>query len=310
MAKVLVTGGAGFIGSHLVDLLLHDGREVRVLDDLSSGKIDNLPIDNPKLEFMQGSIEDCNCVETACINVSDVVHLAALVSVPVSIQQPAKSASINLLGFLNVLNQLRSQDFKGRFIYASSSAVYGGEQRTAQPLREVDAPGQLLSPYAVDKYANELYANLYADLFGLSTLGFRFFNVYGPRQDPSSDYSGVISIFMDRTSRGEQIGIYGDGEQVRDFVYVGDLVKMLRQGIASSYQGVLNIGTGTAISINRLAELMKIVYDRDAPVVHLPARAGDILYSCADIKMLHNILGDKPETSLNEGLCKLKEWLS
>ena len=309
MSKVLVTGGAGFIGSNLVDLLLAQGYKVRVLDDLSSGKLHNLPSNNKALEFIQGSIEDKCLVAQACRNVTHVVHLAALVSVPVSIQQPARSAAINLLGFLNLLNQLRSQNFQGRFIYASSSAVYGGNQRD-KALKEEDAPGQLLSPYAVDKYTNELYANLYASLFGISSLGLRFFNIYGPRQDPSSDYSGVISIFMDRASRGEKIGVYGDGEQVRDFVYVGDLVKVLCLGINSTFQGVLNVGAGTAVSINKLAEFVQDTYKISVSVDYLPAREGDIRYSCADVSALEKALGNKPTMPLNEGLEVLRDWMA
>lgn len=308
MSKVLVTGGAGFIGSHLVDLLLAKGHEVRVLDNLSSGKLENLPLDNPGFEFIQGSIENKNEVEYACQNVSAVVHLAALVSVPISVQQPAKSSAINVLGFLNILNQLRLQAFQGRFLYASSSAVYGGDQRN-DALVEVDAPGQLLSPYAVDKYTNELYANLYADLYNLSTLGFRFFNVYGPRQDPSSDYSGVISIFMNKALCGETIGVHGTGEQVRDFVYVGDVVKIIYRGLNSACRGVLNIGTGKAVSINKLAEQVQAAYMSVIPIKHLPARKGDILYSCAEVSALQNTLGIKPEVRLGEGLILLKEWM-
>lgn len=302
-----MTGGAGFIGSHLVDRLLAHGLKVRVLDDLSSGKRENLALQNPDLEFIEGSIEDVALVKTACEDIGAVVHLAALVSVPVSIEQPDRSAAINVSGFLNLLNQLRSQNFKGRFLYASSSAVYG--EGLERAVTEQDAPGHLLSPYAVDKYTNELYAGLYAELYGLSTLGFRFFNVYGPRQDPGSDYSGVISIFMDRAFEGNAICVHGDGEQVRDFVYVEDVAKVLHAGLESRQSGVLNIGTGAATSIKQLALLVQQIQQSSGAIEHAPARAGDIRYSCADTGNLEQALKLMPKVTLQEGLGLLKHWL-
>lgn len=308
MSKVLVTGGAGFIGSHLVDLLLQKGFEVRVLDDLSSGKLTNLSLDNPQLEFIKGSVENPEDVATACAKVDHVIHLAALVSVPISVEYPQRSAAINVYGFLNILNELRVQKFKGRLLFASSSAVYGDNSRD-QPLRESDAPGHMISPYALDKYTNELYGKLYQEVYGVSTLGFRFFNVYGPRQDPSSHYSGVISIFMDKTSKGEGLCIHGDGEQVRDFVYVGDVAAILHNGLRDNYTGILNIGTGKATPINQLARLVQGLYGKPEEIERLDRRAGDVRYSCANTNELKHALGVSPAVPLGEGLAVLKDYL-
>ena len=309
MKRVLVTGGAGFIGSHIVDLLLNEGVTIRVLDNLSTGKMENLPFMATGLEFIQGSVEDKQCVIEACRNVDAVIHLAALVSVPASIEHPDKSAATNLLGFHNVLEALREQDFKGRLLYASSAAVYGVDVGEA-PLTEDQAPGNLASPYAQDKYSNEMYAQLYNKLYGISSLGFRFFNVYGPRQDPDSPYSGVISIFMDRAFAKQDIKIFGDGSQTRDFVYVGDLVKALRLALDSEYQGVLNLGTGVTTEIGELAEQIKHLCTADVAVHNEPERAGDIKYSLADLSLLKSALDFVPATPIQEGLAYLKHWMN
>ena len=309
MKRVLVTGGAGFIGSHIVDLLLNEGVTIRVLDNLSTGKMENLPFMATGLEFIQGAVEDKLCVIEACRNVDAVIHLAALVSVPASIEHPGKSAATNLLGFHNVLEALREQGFKGRLLYASSAAVYGVDVGEA-PLTEDQAPGNLASPYAQDKYSNEMYAQLYNKLYGISSLGFRFFNVYGPRQDPDSPYSGVISIFMDRAFAKQDIKIFGDGSQTRDFVYVGDLVKALRLALDSEYQGVLNLGTGVTTEIGGLAEQIKHLCIADVAVHNEPERTGDIKYSLADLSLLKSALDFVPTTPIQEGLGYLKDWMN
>lgn len=309
MSLILVTGGAGFIGSNLVDFLLDQGYRVRVLDDLSSGKRQNLPLDNPSLEFIEASVEDAVTLERACADVDHVVHLAAMVSVPLSIKDPKRAAQINVNGFLGLLHQLHAQAFSGRLLYASSSAVYGADQPPLA-LKEEQAPGTLISPYAVDKYTNELYAQLFGRLYGLSTLGFRFFNVYGPRQDPSSDYSGVISIFMGRAARGQKLTVYGDGLQVRDFVYVGDLVRVLESALNGQANGVVNVGTGTAIAIRALAEQITELYSSNGAIEHQAARSGDIKHSCADTELLAQTVGYLPKTDLARGLLLLKESLT
>jgi len=308
MKRVLVTGGAGFIGSHIVHLLLDEGFTVRVLDDLSSGKLGNLPFMQSGLEFMQGSVADKACVEEACREVEAVIHLAALVSVPASIEHPEQSAASNLLGFNNVLEALRKQAFKGRLLYASSAAVYGADVGQ-EGLTEAQAPGNLVSPYAQDKFSNEMYAQLYSKLYGISAMGFRFFNVYGPRQDPASPYSGVISIFMDRCFAGQDITIFGDGTQTRDFVYVADLVKVLRLALDVDDQGVLNIGTGMSTQVTELAEKVKQVCGADIAIRYEAERAGDIKFSLADVTKLQQTLGFVPQTSIEAGLEGLKEWM-
>lgn len=308
MKRVLVTGGAGFIGSHIVSLLLDEGLTVRVLDDLSTGKLENLPFLESKFEFMQGSVADKGSVEVACRDVDAVIHLAALVSVPASIEHPDQSAASNLLGFHNVLEVLRVQGFRGRLLYASSAAVYGDDVGQ-QGLTEEDAPGNLVSPYAQDKFSNEMYAQLYSKLYGISAMGFRFFNVYGPRQDPNSPYSGVISIFMDRCFAGQDVTIFGDGAQTRDFVYVADLVKVLRLALDSSAQGVLNIGTGQSTQLTELAEQIRQVCEVNNNIQYDAERTGDIKYSLANVSKLEATLGYVPSTSVARGLAGLKEWM-
>jgi len=309
MKRVLVTGGAGFIGSHIVDQLLSEGLTVRVLDDLSTGKLENLPFLESGLEFMQGSVADKACVDEACRSVDAVIHLAALVSVPASIAHPDQSAATNLLGFHNVLEALREQDFKGRLLYASSAAVYGVDVG-GQALTEDVAPGNLASPYAQDKYSNEMYAQLYSKLYDINALGFRFFNVYGPRQDPASPYSGVISIFMDRCFAGQDVTIFGDGSQTRDFVYVDDLVKTLCLALASDYQGVLNLGTGINTQLNKLAEQVKCICGAEVAINHEPERLGDIKYSLADLSALRHAFNFVPQTPVEVGLQGLKDWMA
>ena len=238
-----------------------------------------------------------------------MIHLAALVSVPASIEHPDKSVATNLLGFHHVLEALREQNFKGRLLYASSSAVYGADVGEAA-LTEDQAPGTLVSPYAQDKYSNEMYAQLYSKLYDINALGFRFFNVYGPRQDPGSSYSGVISIFMDRALAQQDIHIFGDGSQTRDFIYVGDLVKTLRLALDSEHQGVLNIGTGLTTKIGELAEQVKRICASDVAVHNEPERFGDIKYSLAELSQLKEALDYVPATPIEEGLQSLKDWMN
>ena len=212
------------------------------------------------------------------------------------------------MGFHNVLEALREQEFKGRLLYASSAAVYGVDVGQ-QALTEEVAPGNLASPYAQDKYSNEMYAQLYSKLYGINALGFRFFNVYGPRQDPVSPYSGVISIFMDRCFAGQDITIFGDGSQTRDFVYVADLVKTLRLALESDYQGVLNLGTGINTQIDELVEQVKSICGADVTVHNEPERVGDIKYSLAGMNALKSALGFVPQTAIGDGLQGLKDWM-
>src|SRR3990170_3898667 len=224
--NLLITGGAGFIGSHLVEHMLAAGNTVRVLDNLSTGKRENLPA-HSRLEFVLGDIRDRGLVLECVRDVQAIIHLAAVGSVQASVDDPTGTHATNFDGTLHLLEAARQEHVR-RFLYASSASVYGDNTRL--PLVEEEGLNPL-SPYAADKLAGEYYLRFYHAKFGIETTAFRFFNIFGPRQDPSSPYSGVISIFIERVSRGEPVTIFGDGRQTRDFVYVGDLVKLLVQAV-------------------------------------------------------------------------------
>ncbi|MBW2392508.1 MAG: NAD-dependent epimerase/dehydratase family protein, partial [Deltaproteobacteria bacterium] len=221
MQKCLVTGGAGFIGSNLAERLIGDGVQVRVLDNLTTGFLENLKPFLGDIDFKQGDVRDLDTLQEVMVGVEVVFHQAAVVSVPKSVEDPIETAMVNDLGTLHVLEAARRAGVR-RVVFASSCAVYGDLPQL--PKRE-DVETRPLSPYAASKLHGETYGYLYNDLYGLETVCLRYFNVYGPKQDPSSPYSGVISIFMDKAGRGELPTIYGDGEQYRDFVYVADVVQ-------------------------------------------------------------------------------------
>jgi UDP-glucose 4-epimerase len=302
-APVLVTGGAGFIGSHSVDHLLAAGRRVRVLDNFSGGKRTNLAA-HPALEVMQGDIRDPVAVERAVQGVGGVLHLAAQVSVATSVEDPVGSGANNIAGFVNVLDAARRAGVL-RFVYASSAAVYGIPQ--SLPLSEA-APVAPLSPYGLEKSVNDQYAALYRELYGMSTLGLRYFNVYGPRQDPSSPYSGVISVFARRLREGQGLTVNGDGLQTRDFIYVGDVARANAAALASRIDGVCNVATGRSVTLLQLIEALAAVAGATPHVAHGPPRAGDIRDSAADNRRLREQLGIDGYTSLRDGLAEL--WRS
>ena len=302
----LVTGGAGFIGSHLVDALLENGIAVRVVDNLSTGHLENLAHVMDKIEFFNADIEDMATMEKITQGCDVIFHQAAMVSVPQTIEQPLKSAMANDIGTLNVLEAARKHRVK-RVVMASSCAVYG------------DAPGlpkketmdiSPLSPYAVQKLTGEYYGSLYAALYGVETVCLRYFNVYGPRQDPSSPYSGVISIFMQKALAGEVPAIYGDGSQYRDFVFVKDVVRAnLLGALAEVAQGLIcNIGTGKTIMINALWDTIKRLAHADTHPVHKEAREGDIRESMADISRANEMLAFQPAYSFDTGIGETFAW--
>ncbi len=298
--KVLVTGGAGFIGSHLVDRLLAAGNGVIVLDNLSTGKRENLPTDARGLEFVAGDIRSVDTVRRCMQGVDGVVHLAAVASVQASIDDPVGTHQTNFDGTLNLLEAARMAGVQ-RFVYASSAAVYGDTQQL--PVAE-DSRLQPLSPYAADKLAGEHYLNYYFNKHGLATTAFRFFNIYGPRQDPSSPYSGVISIFVDRIKGGTPVTIFGDGHQTRDFVFVADLADLLAQtlsrpGLAGK---TVNVGTGVESSLLQLLDALGALAGRSIQRSHGAARVGDIVRSCADVSRLMNYFGAVPATRIRDGL--------
>lgn len=301
---ILVTGGAGFIGSNLVDALLAGGARVRVLDDLSTGKRSNLPLDHARLEFVVGDVGNADCVGAAVRGCRAVVHLAAVASVQASVQDPLGTHRSNLIGTLNVCEAMREAGVR-RVLFASSAAVYGNNGE-GQAVDE-ETPKAPLTPYAADKLASEHYLDFYRRQHGLEPAIFRFFNIYGPRQDPSSPYSGVISIFTERARQGLPITVYGDGEQTRDFVYVGDLVGLLLQALETDSvpPGAVNVGLGRTTTLNRLLGHIGELLGSLPPVHNAPARPGDIRHSRASVERLLSRYAMPAPVGMQEGLGRL-----
>ncbi|MGD2172986.1 MAG: SDR family NAD(P)-dependent oxidoreductase [Gammaproteobacteria bacterium] len=301
MEKVLITGGAGFIGSHTADLLLDQGIAVRVLDNLSSGHRSNLPESHSLLEFIEGDITSRSTVEAAMKGVSHCLHLAAQVSVEASFQDPLHSAMQNIVGFVTVLNAAHEAGLK-RLVYASSAAVYGDPSEI--PLRET-AEKKQLSPYGLEKQVDEEYADFYLRMHGLSSLGMRFFNVYGPRQDPKSPYAGVIALFVDRISAGKNLAVFGDGLQTRDFVYVADVARSNVAALSSQATGACNIGTGNQITLLELIDILSRITGNRCEVSFEPPREGDIKHSLASVEKMNRDLKVTAEVSMEKGLSNL-----
>ena len=311
--SILLTGGGGFIGSHLAEGLIekYPNTKLIILDDLSTGKIENIP-ESPNIEFIKGSITDKTIIKEifSSFYITKVFHLAAVASVQKSVEEPEYTHNVNFDGTLYLLEESRKNSVE-KFIFASSAAVYGDLKEL--PKRE-DMAVKPLTPYAVDKYASERYVLNYYQLYGLKTVALRFFNVFGERQDPSSPYSGVLSIFIDRIRRfqnGEdsKIVIFGDGKQTRDFIYVKDVVKalILVSELEETNGEVYNLGLGKETSLLDILEILKNFLDDLPPVVFAPARKGDIKNSVADISKIKSI-GFKPEYSLEEGLFRLLKY--
>ncbi len=303
-APILVTGGAGFIGSHLVDALLAQGHAVRVLDNLSTGKRSNLPLDNPRLQLLVGDVADAALVRQAVEGCAAVAHLAAVASVQASVDDPVSTHQSNFIGTLNVCEAMREHGVH-RVLFASSAAVYG-QNGEGEAIAE-DTPKAPLTPYAADKLASEHYLDFYRRQHDLQPVVFRFFNIFGPRQDPSSPYSGVISIFCERAQASLPISVFGDGEQTRDFFYVADLVRLLLQGLnmPDTPVGAVNVGLNQATSLNQLLAAIEQVLGGLPTVTYAPARSGDIRHSRADNRRLlqHYELG--AITPLATGLAAL-----
>jgi nucleoside-diphosphate-sugar epimerase len=301
----LVTGGAGFIGSHLVEALIYQGFSVRVLDNFSTGKYANLAhIPAERLHIMAGDISDEKTVWLASENIAGIFHLAALVSVPASITQPRQSFNDNAKGTFNLYEAARLRQIP-RMVQASSAAVYGDNPHL--PLSE-EATLKPLSPYALDKLYGEYLAATYFRCYRISATALRFFNVYGERQDPNSPYSGVISHFNKRLAQGEKVTIYGDGAQTRDFVYVKDVVNALLQAMRQTTQAVqvFNVGTGKTTSINQLYALLQEQTHHFTPAEHQASRAGDIVHSCASIEKIQRELNWTAQWCLADGLKRLE----
>lgn len=298
--KILVTGGCGFIGSHVVEALLAAGKTPVILDDLSTGKRVNVPDDVPVIE---GSIEDCGAVAQAIEGCRAVVHLAAIASVQKCNETWAASHAVNVTGTVKVLEAAR--DAGGiPVVYASSAAIYGDNTNTPLTEREMPVP---LTAYGVDKYGSELHAGVAGRIHGVPSFGLRFFNVFGPRQDPSSPYSGVISIFASRFATGQGVSIHGDGGQVRDFVYVGDVVAHILAALkaADVSAPVANVCTGQPTTVLGLAETLKSMTGSPGEIVFGPARAGDIRVSIGDPSLASLRMQVRAEVTLEEGLRRL-----
>jgi nucleoside-diphosphate-sugar epimerase len=304
--RYLVTGGAGFIGSNMVDELVRRGHDVTVLDDLSAGKEENLAGVREKIDFHIGSITDMAAVQSACKDVEYVIHLAARTSVPKSVKDPLETNRINIDGTLNVLVAARDAKVR-RFVYAASSSAYG--ETPTLPKIETMQP-EPISPYGVTKYVGELYAQVFGRTYGLENACVRYFNVFGPRQDPTSQYSGVLSRFMLAILENEQPVIYGDGEQTRDFTYIDNVVdETLRACEASGASGkVFNGGTGMRITLNEVLKLLEKITGREIQAKHDPPRTGDIRDSQADISLAGKVLGYQPRVHFEEGLKRTWQW--
>jgi UDP-glucose 4-epimerase len=300
--RFLVTGGAGFIGSHLVERLLRDGHAVRILDDFSTGRQTNLAFAgaNDHLEIVEGDIRDARAVAQAMRGVNGVFHEAALVSVPRSVEAPELSCDINAHGTARVLDAARQAGVR-RVVFASSAAVYGDVAEL--PVSEL-APVRPLSPYGLDKLYTEQLGALYHALYGMETLALRYFNVFGPRQDPESPYSGVITIFVTRLLAGEPLTIYGDGEQSRDFVYVADVVEANVRAMFGPYGGrsPLNVAGGLRTSLNVLVHVLGEILGVTPRIDYVDARPGEIRDSHADITAIRRALGYAPQWTVRAGL--------
>ncbi|MCH4868049.1 NAD-dependent epimerase/dehydratase family protein [Pseudomonas sp. TMW22089] len=303
-SPVLVTGGAGFIGSNLVDALLAKGHAVRILDDMSTGKRCNLPMDNPKVELIEGDVADAALVARVMAGCSAVVHLAAVASVQASVDDPVRTHQSNFIGTLNVCEAMRESGVK-RVVFASSAAVYGNNGEGESIVE--DTPKAPLTPYASDKLASEYYLDFYRRQHGLEPAIFRLFNVFGPRQDPSSPYSGVISIFSERAVKGLPITIFGDGEQTRDFIYVGDLVNILVQAVEARQveEGAVNVGLNKATTLKQMLEALGDVVGGLPPISYSAVRSGDIRHSRADNSRLLQRFKLGETTPMSVGLARL-----
>ncbi|MFN0173355.1 MAG: SDR family oxidoreductase [Saprospiraceae bacterium] len=313
MKKILVTGGAGFIGSNLVDALLTDERIsfVRVLDNLSTGFEGNIAHhrNNPKFEFIEADIRDFEACLSACNGMDFVSHHAALGSVPRSIQAPLTTNAVNITGTLNILQAAKETGIK-RVVYAASSSTYGDSSEL--PKIE-DKIGRPLSPYAVTKYVNELYASVYARTYGMEIIGLRYFNVFGPRQSPNGAYAAAIPLFISQLQKGESPTIHGDGSNSRDFTFVDNVVQANLLALFCENKNALgevfNIGFGQQTTLMELFEILRNELNVDSKPVFGPERLGDIPHSLASIEKAQRILGYFPKVSVAEGLRRTVEWI-
>ena len=306
MAHYLVTGGCGFVGSHLVEALVEKGDRVRVFDNCSTGKTENVAHLKNQIELIDGDLRELDAVQQAVANVDYVFHQGARPSVARSVADPILSNNVNINGTLNLLVAARDAGVK-RVVYAASSSAYGNTPTL--PRSETLSP-QPASPYAITKYVGECYCRVFTQVFGLETVALRYFNIFGPRQNPTSQYSAVIPKFIHTYLHGNSPTIEGDGEQSRDFTYIANavhanLLACHAEGIAGE---MFNIGCGQQTSINTLADLIGEMMETDAKPVYTASRPGDVRHSCADIGKAQQLLGYEPKVELKAGLRRTIDW--
>ena len=308
----MVTGGAGFIGSHIVDALMEDPRVgiVRVMDNLLTGSYDNIAqhAGNPKFQWMQADIRDMDSCLEACEGMDMICHQAALGSVPRSINDPVTTNGINITGTLQVFEAARQKGIK-RIVYAASSSTYGDHPDLP---KQEDKIGKPLSPYAVTKLVNELYARVFGSLYGMELIGLRYFNIFGPRQSPKGPYAAVIPLFIQAFMKGESPKINGDGSFSRDFTYVANAVQANKKALftdnAEAINRVYNIACGGTTSLNEMVKALQELTGSELAAVHGPTRLGDIPHSLADIQKAAADLNYHPEVQFREGLSKTYDW--
>ena len=310
--NILVTGGAGFIGSNIVDALLQDERvnKVRVLDNLSTGHKENIAhhLNNSKFEFIWGDMCEYRTCLKACEGIDKICHQAALGSIPRSIADPIMTNKVNITGTLNIFTTAKELGIK-RIVYAASSSTYGDSKELPKKEDRIGAP---LSPYAITKLVNELYAKVFSDLYHMEFVGLRYFNIFGPRQDPNGAYAAVIPLFVSALLNNKAPRINGDGEQSRDFTYVANAVKANLLALFTekpeALHQVYNIACGERITINELFNNLKEIGSSDLVPTYGPTRAGDIKHSLADISKAKSLLGYEPIVSVRDGLKKVFGW--
>ena len=306
MAKYLVTGGAGFIGSHLVERLVNDGQEVRILDDFSSGKRENVAPFLPKIDLVEGDLRNTADCRRACDGVEIIFHEAAVPSVPRSVEDPRTSHEANIDGMFNLLMEAREAKVR-RVVYAASSSAYGDQPEL--PKRETALPAPL-SPYALQKLVGEYYLSVFAKCFALETIALRYFNVFGSRQDPTSAYAAAIPAFVSAILKDEPPTIFGDGEQTRDFTYIDNIVhaNMLAASAPDVCGQVVNVACAERVSVNQIIAQINTLLGKNVEPRYVDVRPGDVKHSLADISLAREVIGFEPRVMFDEGLRLAIDW--
>lgn len=306
MNRVLITGGAGFIGSNLTEYLINHNKEVVIIDNFTTGKKENIEAFRNKITIYEGDIKDKALVEKSLKGVGAVVHLAAIPSVVESINNPRKVSENNIMGTLTLFDTIAKKSNIKKIVQASSSAIYGDIKE--MPIVEISKYNPL-SPYAIDKVVQEFFANFYNKAYKIDIVSLRFFNVFGPKQDPKSVYAGVIPIFINKLLNNESPVIFGDGLALRDFIFVDDIVDGIYKSLVSKKKGhrIYNLGTGIGITINDLAEMLMGLMDKNLPIIHKKRRDGEVEKSLSSISKATKEIGFKSQFTIKDGLVKLLE---